>query len=81
MSTGMELRAFNVDRPAPETYEQQMKDSDTVFNIISIGDFDDYQQAERAVMALFFVDMSFSRSGISHALKRLEKFYANKERG
>lgn len=58
-----------------ETYEQQMKDSDTVFTAISTGDFDDFKQAEQAVVMFYVMDMSISRSGISHALKRLEKHY------
>ena len=62
---------------APETIEQQMKDSDMVFTAISSGDFDDFKMAERAVVMLYVMDMSVSRSGISHALKRLEQHYAN----
>ena len=59
-----------------ETYENQMKDSDIIFTAISTGSFDNFQQAESAVVMLYVTDMSFSRSGISHALKRLEKHYA-----
>lgn len=59
-----------------ETIEQQQKDSDTIFTAISTGDFDDFKQAESAVAMFYAMDMSFSRSGISHALKRLERFYA-----
>ena len=58
-----------------ETIEQQEKDSDTIFTAISTGGFDDFRQAERAVVMFYVMDMSFSRSGISHALKRLERFY------
>ncbi len=58
-----------------ETYEQQMKDSDMIFKAISTGDFDNFNQAEQAVVAFYISDLSFSRSGISHALKRLEKHY------
>lgn len=58
-----------------ETIEQQMKDSDIIFTAISTGDFDDFKQAQQAVVMLYVTDMSYSRSGISHALKRLEKHY------
>ena len=58
-----------------ENYEQMMRDSDMVFTAISTGDFDDYKMAEQAVVAFYVTDMNISRSGISHALKRLEKFY------
>ena len=61
-----------------ETYDQQMADSETIFTAISTGDFDDYKQAEQAVVMLYVTDMDFSRAGISHALKRLEKFYAGR---
>jgi hypothetical protein len=57
-----------------ESYEQQMKDSDMIFTQISSGDFSlaDY---EAAICMLYVPDMSISRSGISHALKRLERHY------
>lgn len=64
---------------APETYEQQKKDSDHIFNMIT-GNFafDNFEQAEAAVVMLFVRDFSYSRSGISFALKRLEWHYARK---
>jgi len=52
-----------------------MKDSDRVFIAITSGDFDDFKQAEQAVAMFWIPDMSFSRAGISHALKRLERHY------
>lgn len=55
---------------------QQMEDSDIIFTAISSGDFDDFKMAERAVVMFYVTDMTFSRAGISHALKRLEKHYA-----
>ena len=55
--------------------EQQMQDSDTIFTAISTGDYDNFDMAKRAVFAIYIPDLSFSRAGISHALKRLEKFY------
>lgn len=63
-----------------ETYEKQMKDSDTIFNVISTGNFDGFKQAEQAVVMFYVMDKSFSRGGISHALKRLERFYKKMER-
>ena len=51
-----------------ETIEQQTKDSDIIFTAISTGDFDNYKDAERAIVMLYVMDKSFSRSGISHAL-------------
>jgi len=61
-----------------ETYERQMEDSDSIFTAISTGNFDNFKQAERMVVMAYVADMSFSRSGISHALKRLERFYAER---
>ena len=49
-----------------------------VFTAVSTGDFDDYKMAEQAVVMLYVPDMSVSRAGISHALKRLERFYAER---
>lgn len=69
------LSFYNSDNPAPETYEQQMRDSEAIFTAITHGAFDNYQQAEQAVFLMFATDGAVSRSGISHALKRLEKFY------
>jgi len=58
-----------------ETYEKQMEDSDTIFTAVSTGDFDNYKDAESIVAMAYVTDMSFSRAGIAHALKRLEKYY------
>ncbi len=57
-------------------FEQQQRDSETIFTAISTSDFDNFKQAERAVVMLYVTDMSFSRGGISLALTKLEKFYA-----
>ena len=57
-----------------ETYEQQMKDSDMIFTQISSGDFS-LADFEEAICMLYIPDMTISRSGISHALKRLERHY------
>lgn len=59
-----------------ETIEQQTLHSDQIFTAISTGDFCSYADAEAAVLMLYVPDMSCSRSGISHALTRLEKHYS-----
>lgn len=49
-----------------------------IFTQITTGDFASMDEA-RTTVALFYVpDMSISRAGISHALKRLEKHFAQK---
>ncbi|KKM17258.1 hypothetical protein LCGC14_1677590 [marine sediment metagenome] len=58
-----------------ETYEQQMKDSDMIFTQITTGDFDNWKDVKRAIVVLYVPDMTISRSGISHVLKRLERYY------
>jgi len=57
--------------------EQQQHDSDTIFTqITEMGGFASMDEV-RATVALFYVpDMSISRAGISHALKRLESHFA-----
>lgn len=59
-----------------ETYENMMRDSDMIFTQITSGDFPTYDMAEQCVLAFHVPDMSISRSGISHALRRLERHYA-----
>ena len=61
-----------------ETVEQQMKDSEMIFVQVTSGDFDSFEQVQRLVVMLYVPDMTISRSGISHALKRLEKHYSKK---
>ena len=61
-----------------ESIDQIIKDSDNIFTAISTGDFENFEQAQRAVVMGYVTDMSFSRGGISHALKRLEEFYAER---
>lgn len=58
-----------------ETYEQQMKDSDMIFTQITTGGFNNWSDVNRAVVMLYVPDMTISRAGISHALKRLENHY------
>ena len=60
---------------AQESMEQMMKDSDRIFITISTANYDNYSQAEQAVVVFYVFDKSFSRAGISHALSRLEQFY------
>lgn len=55
---------------------KMFRDADMIFTAISTGNFDNYQQAEAAVVAFYIPDMSFSRGGISLALKKLEEHYA-----
>ena len=62
-----------------ETYEQQMKDSETIFTAISTSGVDNFKDAERMIVFAYVTDMSFSRAGISHALKRLERFYEEQQ--
>lgn len=61
-----------------EIVEKQMRDSDIIFTAISTGSFKNFKGAQNAVVKLYATDMSFSRAGISHALKRLEEFYIKK---
>tara|TARA_R110000851_G_C12698920_1_gene525873 strand:+ start:59 stop:256 length:198 start_codon:yes stop_codon:yes gene_type:complete len=63
-----------------ETIENQNKHSDIIFTAISTGSFGNYDQAESAVLMLYVPDMTFSRAGISHALKRLDNHYNNNKR-
>jgi hypothetical protein len=67
-----------------ETYEKelekQFKDSDIIFTAISTSGARDFKEAEKMVVMGYVTDMSFSRAGVSHALKRLEKHY-NQEVG
>lgn len=59
--------------------ERQFKDSDIIFTAISTSGARDFKEAERMVVMGYVTDMSVSRAGISHALKRLEKFYSERK--
>lgn len=61
-----------------ETYEQQIKDGDMIFTQITSGDFDTWNDVNRAIVMLYVPDMTISRAGISYALKRLEQHYKQK---
>lgn len=54
------------------------RDSDMVFTAISTSGAENYEQAQDMVVLFYVPSMDVSRAGISHALKRLEKFYADK---
>lgn len=55
-------------------------DSDIIFTATSTGSFENYKQAKEAIVLLYVPDMRFSRAGISHALKRLEKHFNDIEK-
>lgn len=63
---------------AIETHEKQMKDSDMIFTEVSMGGCLNYNDAKQCIDIAYVPDMSISRAGISHAMKRLEKFYEEK---
>ncbi len=62
-----------------ETYKQQMRDSDMIFKQMTHGDFPTIETAKDALVFLYAPDKTISRSGISHALKKLERYYKEKE--
>jgi len=61
-----------------ETYKQQMKDSDMIFKQVTSANFSK-EEAKRVIVMLYVPDMSISRAGISHALKRIEQHYGIEE--
>lgn len=61
-----------------ESSDQQQEDSDMIFTQISTSGITNYAEAERLICQLYIMDMSISRAGISHAMKRLERFYAER---
>ncbi|MBW8034102.1 MAG: hypothetical protein FVQ79_00090 [Planctomycetes bacterium] len=58
-----------------ETYAQQTSDSEMIFTAISSGAYDNFDQAQQAVVLFYVPDLTVSRAGISHALERLERHY------
>ena len=62
-----------------ETVEQQLKDSDMIFTQISTSAIDTFEDAKRLIVIIYVPDMEISRSGISHALGRLDFYYTAKE--
>lgn len=67
-----------MNQKALENYEQQMFDSDMIFGQMKACNWGNLEQAEQVVCQLYALDLTVSRSGISHALKRLEKLYKKK---
>lgn len=59
-----------------ESPDRQQADSDMIFTQITSGDFNTFEEAQQAVVFFYIPDLSISRAGISHALKRLEKHFA-----
>lgn len=64
-----------MNQKTPETYEQQMKDSEMIYRQITSAGYDNFEEVNRAIVTIYVPDMSISRAGISHALKRLEKYF------
>lgn len=58
-----------------ETYEKQEEDSDTIFNAIAGGNYKTLEQAKQVLTVMYIPDLTFSRAGVSRALKRLEQHY------
>jgi len=59
-----------------ESQAKWLNDSDIIFTAISTSAFESFKEAETAIVMLYVPDITFSRAGISHALKRLEDFYS-----
>lgn len=55
-------------------------DSDMIFTQVSTGAFDNYAQAEDLIVMLYVPDLTISRAGISHAMTRLKRFYAERNK-
>ncbi len=62
-----------------ETYEQQMKDSNMIFTQITTAFYDNFETANRTIAMLYIPDMTISRAGISHALKRIEQYFKQQQ--
>ena len=62
-----------------ETHEQQMKDSDMIYTQITTAFYDNFKEAERAIVVLYIRDMTISRAGISHALGRVERYFKQQQ--
>lgn len=57
--------------------EEWEQDSDRVFK--ALKNMESYEDCETAVTLLYIPDLSFSRAGLCHALKRLEKHFKTGE--
>ena len=60
----------------PESAQTMIADSDRIFTAITSGSIKTFEEANRIVAVGYIMDLSFSRSGISHALKRLQKHFS-----
>ena len=58
-----------------EAHDKMIEDSDCIFTAVSTGAFNNITEAKQIVVMAYAPDLSFSRAGIIHALKRLEEFY------
>jgi len=58
-----------------EIDEQQMKDSDMIYNQIRSAGYESWEEAQRAIVNIYVPERTISRAGISHAIKRLEEYY------
>lgn len=56
---------------------KHQKDSDCIFKQITNSDLTK-DEATLYITQMFIPDMSISRAGISHATKRLDKYYKDK---
>jgi hypothetical protein len=59
-----------------DSVKKQMKDSDMIFTQISTSAIDNFAEAKQLIVKLYVPDMTISRAGISHVLKRLEEYYS-----
>ncbi len=56
-----------------ETIEQQMKDSEMICAQIFGAEYDTFADAQRTIVTIYVPDMTISRAGISHALKKIKQ--------
>ena len=68
------MEEVNLKKP-PETTEQMMKDSDMIFTQMTTSIFN-YEEVKRFLVSVYVTDLTISRAGISHAMKRLEEYYS-----
>ena len=59
-----------------ETLEQQMKDSDMIIKQLTTSNNISHDECKRMIAMLYVPDMTISRSGISHAMKRIDEYYS-----
>ena len=61
-----------------EPYDQQMKDSDNIFSVLTTSAFKTEKEALQALVIMYIPDLTYSRSGISHAEKRIKQHFKDK---